>query len=444
MNRSNVLRKISKSALYGNLGLFIVAGMSKAVLNIRHKYIALSWSELIKKVASEFEIDYNKEIQTHGVSYPQIATELAKIISRKNKIEYDDATRLLKEKIAELTAWYPEVKQQEEYGDILKRIRPSWIITTNYDLILECLLAGSCTSLRPTDQLISQKDIIPIYHLHGVRTIPDSIVISNEDYVSLFRPNEYRQQKLSLSIKESTTVMIGYSLGDLNVQTALDWSNNVYSEQTVKYPHAVIQLVYSEKPKTKPYIDTNNIIVVEFNDLQSLLEEIAIQVDKDHIKFETKKKDTEETVDILDNPTQSEIDNFIDNRSDRQLIINRLASNNDSLISAFLVFFSLVMEETWIRAVPSGAFHAYNENILILLDFLEEIDHADFHPALFEAVAYNFYRVSPYVSDKFGASKAAYKTWNKRKSDIQKDNFKELVSLCKNRRYYKAMELLED
>lgn len=38
--------------------------------------------------------------------------------------------------------------------------------------------------------------MIPIYHIHGVCNIPDSIVITNEDYAYMFRPNDYRQARL--------------------------------------------------------------------------------------------------------------------------------------------------------------------------------------------------------------------------------------------------------
>lgn len=34
------------------------------------------------------------------------------------------------------------------------------------------------------------KNLIPIYHINGVITIPDNVVIISEDYVSLFRPND--------------------------------------------------------------------------------------------------------------------------------------------------------------------------------------------------------------------------------------------------------------
>lgn len=63
--------------------------------------------------------------------------------------------------------------------------------------------------------------MIPIYHIHGVCNIPDSIVITNEDYAYMFRPNDYRQARLPFLMKESLVIMIGYALGDLNVITAV-------------------------------------------------------------------------------------------------------------------------------------------------------------------------------------------------------------------------------
>jgi hypothetical protein len=48
--RTEVLTFISKSASYGNLGLFVGAGFSKAVLNDPMK-IALSWGELLEQSA---------------------------------------------------------------------------------------------------------------------------------------------------------------------------------------------------------------------------------------------------------------------------------------------------------------------------------------------------------------------------------------------------------
>jgi hypothetical protein len=76
--RTEVLTFISKSASYGNLGLFVGAGFSKAVLNdpMRMK-IALSWGELLEQSAKNLKVDYDK-IDKVGVGYPDIASAICK------------------------------------------------------------------------------------------------------------------------------------------------------------------------------------------------------------------------------------------------------------------------------------------------------------------------------------------------------------------------------
>ena len=158
ITREDVIQKISESSIYGNLGLFIGAGMSMAILNDDWNKIALSWKELIFTCASNFGIDLKEEVGIEGLSYPEIATQIAKIVSEKDGIEYRTAIKKLKDEIADLTCWYPENEKRIVFSQILKEIDPNWIITTNYDLIIECLLTGKCHSLGPDDQLISPQN----------------------------------------------------------------------------------------------------------------------------------------------------------------------------------------------------------------------------------------------------------------------------------------------
>jgi len=58
--REDVLRFISKSVSYGNLGLFIGTGFSKAVLNDDFLQIALSWGELLEKASEKLNINYRR------------------------------------------------------------------------------------------------------------------------------------------------------------------------------------------------------------------------------------------------------------------------------------------------------------------------------------------------------------------------------------------------
>jgi hypothetical protein len=443
ISRDEALLLISKSSIYGNLGLFIGAGMSMAILNDEWTEVALSWKQLISKCADELQVNLFEDIKTDGLSYPEIASEIAKFISTKESIEYKIAVKKLKEKIATLTSWYPENDQRKIYGKILEDIEPSWIITTNYDLIIECLLTGKCLSLEPNDQLISPQNLIPIYHLHGIRTNPSSIIISQEDYISLFRPNQYRQQKLSLSIKESTTLIIGYSLGDVNVLTAVDWAQNVYKGQRVEYPHEIIQLLYTERPQSEPYRDRNNILIIEFNDLKTILSEIAQLVIREKINHKENEKEFHEINFIFQNPEEVHVTKFIDDYDFRKSIIDAISDNDIKLISGFLELFSRAIDETWERAKPRLAFWAYNENLIILLDIIENIQLSKLPPALLEAIAYNLDRVAFYIGEYLGQSVAAFETWKLRKENLPIETKIELENIARARNYTRIKQLFE-
>lgn len=442
MSREEALNIVSKASLYGNLGLFIGAGMSMAILNDERNKIALSWKELINDCAKYFDIDIKSDINIEGKSYPEIASEIAMKISTKKGIQYQSAVNELKENIANITCWYPESSHRERFGKIIQNIDPNWIITTNYDLIIECLLTGNCISLGPNDQLISPKGLIPVYHLHGTRTNPNSIIITQEDYIGLFRHNQYRQQKLSLSIKESTTLIIGYGLGDVNVLTALDWAKNVYSDQRINYPHDIIQLLYTQDPKDLPYRDKNEILIIEFNDLASILEDISSLITKEKKSEESETEALNGINDILKDCRENHIKNFIDDPKFRIGVIKILAEYDIKLISGFLVFFSKSIEETWNRSIPNGAFDAYNQNLIILLDLIENIELSKFPPALLESVAYNLNSVSSYIGKNIGQSYKANNTWESRKKYIPSLTKIELINISNARKYEGIKRLL--
>lgn len=442
ITRKEVLQSIAKSTIYDNLGLFVGAGMSMAILN-DDKKIALSWKELINKCCDDFKIDIENEIITEGFSYPEIASKVIELIAEKENIRYQDATTKLKSKIADLTSWYPEDKQRGEYKSILLSINPKWIVTTNYDLILECVLAGKCHSIGPDESLIAPSNLIPIYHLHGIRTDPDSIVISQEDYISLFRPNQYRQHKLALTFKESTTLLIGYGLSDVNVLTAFDWTKNVYSDQITQHPHEIIQLLRKTNPKCEPYKDRNGVIIIEFSDLLTILTEIADYINKQKEEEKNITKKLKEFNNILKNPKAADIDKFIDDESFRNKIVKNTAMEQTILISGFLEIFTKAMENGWNRASKSYAFHAYEELLRILLDILENIQFSKLPPVLFHSIAYNLDLLAYYIGKSIGKSHAAYDLWNNRKNNIATETLLELKNIASTRDYTGLSELIK-
>lgn len=440
-SKEDVYKFVSRAASYGNLGLFIGTGFSKAVLNDDDwTQTALSWGELLEKVCYSLDIDY-KTIEKEGIGFPEIASKICIAYSEKSGKPFHQSLKEVKRKVASLTSWYPDYKKREEYGKYFEALSPTWIVTTNYDLVIESLLTGKSIPLGPNDQLTNPKNVIPVYHLHGIRTNPEEIIIAQEDYISLFRPNEYRQIKLALTLKESTVVLLGYGLGDVNVLTALDWSKHVFSSETSGYPQDVIQIFRKSNPRETPYRDRNGILIVEIDEIINFFEEYA-KVREIELQEETVYiKSLAEIQELLNAPSKETVDKFIDNAETRKLLIKALAAAPTHLASGFISFLDKCLTETWIRTVPDGAFEGYNQNLILLLDILTGFNTKNIPPALLQTATYGLDRISYYVGREKGKSYSAAATWDQRKREISSDMIKELNDIA-NQYSYKNLKKL--
>ena len=100
-------------------------------------------------------------------------------------------------------------------------------------------------------------------------------------------------QKLSLLFKESTTLIIGYSLGDPNVLTALDWSENVYrNKKKIYYPNGVIQFLYKrDNLNPDPIIHENGIITLEISSIFDIVKDLSDFIEKNKEKYNERESD---------------------------------------------------------------------------------------------------------------------------------------------------------
>ncbi len=336
----------------------------------------------------------------------------------------------------------PDREKRSKFGTYLDSLSPSWVITTNYDLVIEGLLTGRSIPLGPNDQLTNPRGVVPVYHLHGIRTSPEKIIITQEDYVTLFRPNQYRQIKLALTVKESTTLLLGYSLGDVNVLTAIDWSNNVFLGEKRDFPHDVIQIVRKDNPKQIPYRDRSGILVLETNDLVTFFEEYMA------VRTAEKKNETdinkalEDLSGALADPNTHLVEKFIDDENYRKDTIRVLSRFPIHLVSGFISLLDKCIDETWKHSEPSGAFAGYNQNLSIILDILSLFDVNKMPPALFQTAAYGLQRVGYYVGTDTGKSWSAAKTWEHRKGELSKEMIKELNNVADQHSYGYVKRLL--
>jgi hypothetical protein len=439
-NRIDLLKQLAEVSIRGNLGLFIGAGFSKAVTSdIFKPTIALSWGELIKNVSTKFQIKYEECIST-GLSYPEIASKICRQYSKLVNIPYATATMKFKEEIAASTCWYPDSEQRNIYSPLMQKIDPQWIITTNYDLIIECLLPGKCQSLSPFDKFSVAKGLIPVYHLHGVRSNPSSIIITNEDYIALFRPNEYRQIKLSTMFSEATTLLLGYGLGDVNVLTALDWASNVY--QFTNQPSKVIQLLYRDKPQQDPYTVDNGITILEISDIQIILHDLCAAIESLNQKIAESDAKITGFLTRLANNEDKIINAFQNDTSFRMHFLKAMDVNYNKLVS-MTTYIEKALDATYREALKPKMFSKYADYLNMILDMLVAFEFRELPPVLCELIVSAFDRVAGMVKNELGGSYAAADLWINRRAEISKDNIEILTNHAEKNNMYNLFSLLK-
>lgn len=435
ISKEIVFDKLFNAFNYGNLGMFIGAGFSKAVIGDDFPP-ALGWFELIKEASGKFEIDFPSDEELIGVSLPELATIICKRLAIKRSIDYVEAKRIFKKEICNLSNWLPSEERTIEFREIFDILNPSWIVTTNYDLVLETILTGKSKSLGPMNYLSAPKNIIPIYHLHGTRLDSESIIITQEDYIPLFRPNEYRQSKLAMTIRESTTLILGYGLGDVNVLSAVDWSKNIYTEEN-EYPYEIIQALWTSKPKEKgAYRDENGNIIVEISDLEQFLNELIVFIVEKLADYDNQLAQLNKLIGRLEEENKEFVQSFIDNNGVRLKLIGVLSKFEYHMITPYIQFLTVCMDKVWEKTSENGAFNMYNKYLNIILDIIINYEYRKMSPRLFQIIAMSLDRVLKYVSASvtrkvYGDSWDATDSWHSRKNEIPTETINQLYHYSK-------------
>jgi hypothetical protein len=428
--REEVFEFLYSSSRYGNLGLFIGAGFSMAVLNSDADGPALGWGMLLKEVAKKMKVDL-EAISRTGDSYPQLASALCAEYAKIKEIEYEAAVRVLKSAICVATAWFPQNPERGRFAAYLNEMFPAWIVTSNYDQVLECLLSGKSQSLGPNDAFSWRRGAVPIIHLHGIRTASDDLIITQEDYVKLFRPADYRQIRLALSMRESALCLLGYGLGDVNVLTALDWSTHVYEREISDYPHDVIQVLRTDKPQGVPHRSKEGVVILEVSELAEFFDEyLTIARDLKEVQ-----DDSDKTLlkigRIFRKADESSVKKFIENDVWRRQLLEVLSAFSLDLVEHFESFLQVCFGETRRRSGKTGAFGAYATDLEITLDLLTAFSLKEFPPALLPIAAENLNRLANYIGTGKGDSWAANSIWAKRKSELKGDMASELTAIAR-------------
>ena len=243
--------------------------------------------------------------------------------------------------------------------------------------------------------------------------------------------------------KESTTCLLGYGLGDVNVLTALDWSKNVYEKEHGDYPHEVIQIVRTKAPRSSPYRSKDGIVVVEASEISEFCKEYIAAAAESEKKRSVELQQLKHITGLFAASEPATVNRFIDEKSWRKNVLMVLANFTVDLVGEFETFLGACVKEIKHRSGKDGAFEQYAIHLDIALDLLTSFPYKLFPPALFPIAANNLERLSYYIGTKKGDSWAARNTWNARKGELQEEVVTELRSIARQYSYSKLTDLLE-
>lgn len=214
--------------------LFVGSGFSR-------RYLGLDdWEGLLKRFATLNKVDYQYYYASSGGKLPLIATMIAEDLHEKwwKLPEFEKSRNKYKEictnkysalkiEISHYLKSKMDFTIQDkillEELDLCKKVVIDGIITTNYDNLLEKIFSDFKTYIGQEELFFSSpQGIGEIYKIHGCQSKPNSLILTEEDYISFEEKNPYLAAKLLTIFTEHPIIFIGYSLTDENILKILN------------------------------------------------------------------------------------------------------------------------------------------------------------------------------------------------------------------------------
>jgi len=150
---------------------------------------------------------------------------------------------------------------QNEEIDLLRKIHPHSVITTNYDRFLEEVFPNYEPIVGQKILSSSSVSIGEIFKIHGCSSAPDGLVINRSDYNTFHLKKKYLSAKLLTYFAEHPLVFLGYSAEDPNIKSILADIDEILSEGGELIPNIYI-VEWSKNPIIDDYPRRERVIQV--------------------------------------------------------------------------------------------------------------------------------------------------------------------------------------
>jgi len=294
MDIKEKLTQIFKSRSAGPF-LFVGSGFSRRYLGLE------DWRDLLSRFCVTGK-PFEYYLSIADGDYPTVARLLAedfneywwsaeeyKTSVERHKLKIIDSTSALRiEMSIYLSTLDQSIAKASEYAqevELLSSLNVDGVITTNWDIFIEQLFPDYRTYIGQEELLFSNpQGIGEIYKIHGCSTLPNSLVLTNDDYDKFNDKNTYLAAKLITLFVEHPIIFIGYSIADQNISSLLRAISSCIGkdkiEQLRKNLIFVQRLEDEEEPNiSDTYLTIDGVqiplILVKTNDYSSVYEAIA-------------------------------------------------------------------------------------------------------------------------------------------------------------------------
>ena len=254
MNLDDKIRYIKKARDEDKLIIFVGAGISKNS-NLP------DWEQLIKVFVDKLNYPISEGNKLSSDEYLKIPQYYYNIYGNE---EYK---KVIKEEL-------DVERQPNDIHELIFKLNPKHIITTNYDRLLEYTVVEQRMLF---DVITKDKDLLDskkskyIIKMHGDIKELDNIVLKENDYLNYSQNHILIETYIKSLLVDNTFLFIGYSLNDYNLKQIISWVDYLakgYKDINDRPKNFIIQEVSEAYSGfIGNYYEKNNIFIINPKDI---------------------------------------------------------------------------------------------------------------------------------------------------------------------------------
>lgn len=225
--------------------LFVGSGLSRRYLGTENwEQLLLKFCHLIEENPLRLRTSSNGDLTLYAQLLAKSFEERwwnrpdSKAISEEYSEHFINDSSILKIEISRylLNAHKEIDANMREELEVLQSANIDGVITTNWDCLLENIFPKFTTFIGQ-DGLIAGRShgIAEIYKIHGCSSLPNSLVLTSDDYAEYRRKNPYLSSKLLTIFIERPVIFLGYSLTDPHISEILEDIIGCFPEKSLDF-----------------------------------------------------------------------------------------------------------------------------------------------------------------------------------------------------------------